>query len=177
MSNMYSLLNYIAATSKEMSDTLNNSATNDLFSSSKQDHTMIHSDRATLHSIVTGSHGNTEEEKRLITISTISVVSRLALEFKRDDVSIVVRAANSSAQSAIQATKLTIAMLIQRLRISEPYAEAAIAHNLVDLALQAPESSFLEIIKAFSSLSLSMQSEDPRFSNNMVTISLLLSSL
>ena len=61
-------------------------------------------------------------------------------------------------------------MLIQRLRISEPYAEAAIAHNLVDLALQAPESSFLEIIKAFSSLSLSMQSEDPRFSNNMVTL-------
>jgi hypothetical protein len=59
-------------------------------------------------------------------------------------------------------------MLIQRLRISEPYAEAAIAHNLVDLALQAPESSFLEIIKAFSSLSLSVQSEDPRFSNNMV---------
>lgn len=68
----------------------------------------------------------------------------------------------------MQATKLTIAMLIQRLRISEPYAEAAIAHNLVDLALKAPESSFLDIIKAFSSLSLSMYSEDPRFSNNMV---------
>ena len=61
-------------------------------------------------------------------------------------------------------------MLIQRLRISEPYAEAAIAHNLVDLALQAPESSFQEIIRAFSSLSLSMQSDDPRFSNNMVTL-------
>lgn len=97
MSNMYSLLNYIAATSKEMYDTLNNSVTNDLFSSSKPEHAMIHSDRATLHSIVTGSHSNTEEEKRLITISTISVVSRLALEFKRDDVSVVVRAASSSA--------------------------------------------------------------------------------
>jgi phosphatidylinositol 4-kinase A len=59
-------------------------------------------------------------------------------------------------------------MLIQRLQISEPYAEAAIAHNLVDLALKAPESSFLEVIRAFSSLSLSKYSEDPRFSNNMV---------
>ena len=130
---------------------------------------MMHSDSATLHSIETGSHGNTEEEKRLITISTISVVSRLALEFKRDDVSIVIHTAAAPLKPVIQATKLTIAMLIQRLRISEPYAEAAIAHNLVDLALQAPESSFLEIIKAFSSLSLSAQSEDPRFSNNMVT--------
>jgi phosphatidylinositol 4-kinase A len=61
-------------------------------------------------------------------------------------------------------------MLIQRLRISEPYAEAAITQNLVDLALKAPESSFLDIIRAFSSLSLSMHSEDPRFSNNMVQI-------
>jgi phosphatidylinositol 4-kinase len=59
-------------------------------------------------------------------------------------------------------------MLIQRLQISEPYAEAAIAHNLVDLALKAPESSFLDVIKAFSSLSLTKYSEDPRFSNNMV---------
>ena len=168
MSNMYSLLNYIASTSKEMYDALNNSAPNDLFSSSKPEHTMMHSDSATLHSIETGPHGNTEEEKRLITISTISVVSRLALEFKRDDVSIIIHTAAVPLKSVIQATKLTIAMLIQRLRVSEPYAEAAIAHNLVDLALQAPESSFLEIIKAFSSLSLSAQSEDPRFSNNMV---------
>jgi phosphatidylinositol 4-kinase len=68
----------------------------------------------------------------------------------------------------MQATRLTIAMLIQRLPGSEPYAEAAIAHNLVDLALKASESSFLDIIKAFSSLNLSMYSEDPRFSNNMV---------
>ena len=67
---------------------------------------MIHSDRATLHSIVTGSHGHTEEEKRLITISTISVVSRLALEFKRDDVSIAVRTASSSAQISYLGNKV-----------------------------------------------------------------------
>ncbi|KAI0293532.1 hypothetical protein BC826DRAFT_1104974 [Russula brevipes] len=85
------------------------------------------------------THDRTEERRRLITTSTISVVSRLALEFKRDD-----------------ATKLTTATLIKRLRISEPYAEAAVAHNLVDLALKAPESSFLDIIKAFSHLSLSL---------------------
>ncbi len=166
---MYSLLNHIAATSKEMHDVLNNAVPNDLFSGPKPEHTMMHSDRATLHSIETSLHGHTEEEKRLITISTISVVSRLALEFKRDDVSISSALQVVPLKPAMQATKLTIAMLIQRLRISEPYAEAAIAHSLVDLALQAPESSFLEIIKAFSSLSLSMHSEDPRFSNNMVT--------
>jgi phosphatidylinositol 4-kinase len=65
-------------------------------------------------------------------------------------------------------------MLIQRLQISEPYAEAAIAHNLVDLALKAPESSFLDVIKAFSSLSLTKYSDDPRFSNNMVKLPLRL---
>jgi len=65
-------------------------------------------------------------------------------------------------------------MLIQRLQISEPYAEAAMAHNLVDLALKAPESSFLDVIKAFSSLSLTKYSEDPRFSNNMVKLPLSL---
>jgi phosphatidylinositol 4-kinase len=68
-------------------------------------------------------------------------------------------------------------MLIQRLQISEPYAEAAIAHNLVDLALKAPESSFLDVIKAFSSLSLAKYSEDPRFSNNMVKLLLSLAEL
>jgi phosphatidylinositol 4-kinase len=105
MSNMYSLLNYIAAASKEMYDALKNSAPNDLFSSSKPEHTMMHSDSATLHSIETSSHGNTEEEKRLITISTISVVSRLALEFKRDDVSLNIRSASCSAQTSYTGNK------------------------------------------------------------------------
>jgi hypothetical protein len=61
---------------------------------------MMNSDSVTLHSIETSSHGNTEEDKRLITISTISVVSRLALEFKRDDVSIDIRSASCSAQTS-----------------------------------------------------------------------------
>ncbi|ETW86100.1 hypothetical protein HETIRDRAFT_60199 [Heterobasidion irregulare TC 32-1] len=144
MSNMYSLLNYIAATSKDTHDgsiapqSLNNSA----FSGS---------DHLTLHSVETGLRGYTEDERRLIGISTISVVSRLALEFQQEEV-----------------TKLTIAMLVQRLRSADPTAEAAIAHNLVDLALKAPEASFADIVRAFSALNLSANPDDPRFSNNMI---------
>jgi phosphatidylinositol 4-kinase A len=85
MSNMYSLLNYVAATSKEIHDVLHNTPPNGLFSSLNDEY--AHSDRATQYSIDTVGHGYTEEERRLITTSTISVVSRLALEFKRDDVS------------------------------------------------------------------------------------------
>ncbi|KAI0064541.1 hypothetical protein BV25DRAFT_1930940 [Artomyces pyxidatus] len=140
MSNMYSLLNYIAATSKEMHETGTNGHSS-----------LFGSDHATLHSVETGLYGYSEDERRLIGISTISVVARLALEFKQEEV-----------------TKLTIAMLVQRLRSAEPYAEAAMAHNLVDLALKAPESSFIDIIRAFSALSLSANSDDPRFSNNMI---------
>lgn len=60
-------------------------------------------------------------------------------------------------------------MLVQRLRAAEPTVEAAIAHNLVDLALAAPEESFIDIIRAFSTLNLSANMDDPRFSNNMVS--------
>jgi phosphatidylinositol 4-kinase len=59
-------------------------------------------------------------------------------------------------------------MLLQRLRFAEPTVEAAVASNLVDLALAAPESSFLDIIRAFSAINRSANPDDPRFSNNMV---------
>lgn len=59
-------------------------------------------------------------------------------------------------------------MLLQRLRTAEPTVEAAIAYNLVDLALIAPEASFIDIIRAFSSINRSANPDDPRFSNNMV---------
>jgi hypothetical protein len=61
-------------------------------------------------------------------------------------------------------------MLLQRLRSAEPTVEAAIAYNLVDLALSAPESSFADIIRAFSAINRSANPEDPRFSNNMVSL-------
>ena len=59
-------------------------------------------------------------------------------------------------------------MLLQRLRSAEPTVEAAIAYNLVDLALAAPENAFSDIIRAFSTINRSANTDDPRFSNNMV---------
>ena len=61
-------------------------------------------------------------------------------------------------------------MLLQRLRSAEPAVEAAIAYNLVDLALEAPESSFADIIKAFSIINRSANRGDQRFSNNQVSL-------
>ncbi|TFK54620.1 hypothetical protein OE88DRAFT_1653021 [Heliocybe sulcata] len=144
MSTMYSLLNYVAATSKEISESSSASQIIGISNYMRTDH-------ATLHSIQNGLRGFTEDEKRLIGISTISVVARLALEFKMEEV-----------------TRLTISMLLQRLRSAEPTVEAAIAYNLVDLALAAPESAFIDIIRAFSAINCSANPDDPRFSNNMV---------
>ncbi|KAJ7085721.1 hypothetical protein B0H15DRAFT_846088 [Mycena belliarum] len=146
MSNMYSLLNYIAATSKEIFESSSSSQimSNPLYNAHAEDH-------ATIHSVETGLRGLSEEQKRLIGISTISVVTRLALEFKMEEV-----------------TRLTISMLLQRLRSAEPTVEAAIAYNLVDLALSAPESAFIDIIRVFSVINRSANPDDPRFSNNMV---------
>jgi phosphatidylinositol 4-kinase A len=69
----------------------------------------------------------------------------------------------------IQVTRLTISMLLQRLRAAEPTMEAAISYNLVDLALSAPESAFVDIVRVFSSINRSANPDDPRFSNNMVS--------
>ncbi|TRM58568.1 hypothetical protein BD626DRAFT_550606 [Schizophyllum amplum] len=145
MSSMYSLLNYIAATSKDIYGSANNSQMldNPLYQSQGGD--------ATIKSVETGLRGLSDDEKRLVGISTISVVTRLALEFKMEEV-----------------TKLTISMLLQRLRSAEPTVEAAIAYSLVDLALAAPQSSFVDIIRAFSLINSSANPDDPRFSNNMV---------
>ncbi len=91
MSNMYSLLNYVAAMSKEIHDAPHNIPPFGHFSGLNGEYPLMHSDRATVHSLDTVAHGRTEEERRLITTSTISVVSRLALELKRDEVSAVFR--------------------------------------------------------------------------------------
>jgi phosphatidylinositol 4-kinase len=81
MSNMYSLLNYIAATSKDIYDV--NSVHVHPFNS--------HHIRNNAHSLESGLRGLSENEKRLVGISTISVVTRLALEFKVEEVSSVIR--------------------------------------------------------------------------------------
>lgn len=141
MSYLYSLLNYIAATSKESSESTSflNSTVGD------------QAEFSAGHSAETGLHGLTDDQKRLVGISTISVVTRLALEFDSEEV-----------------IRLTTSMLLQRLRSAEPTVEAAIAYNLVDLALSAPESAFVDIIRAFSAINRSANPDDPRFSNNMV---------
>ena len=78
MSNMYSLLNYIAATSKEIFESSNNShlVNNPLYSL----------DQNSVKTVETGLRGLSDEEKRLVGISTISVVTRLALEFHMEEV-------------------------------------------------------------------------------------------
>jgi phosphatidylinositol 4-kinase A len=60
-------------------------------------------------------------------------------------------------------------MLLQRIRAAEPTIEAAIAHNLVDLALSAPENAFMDIIRTFSTISRAANPEDSNFSNNVVS--------
>ncbi len=77
MSNMYSLLNYIAATSKDTYDSNNINAHSLAFNPQMQSNS---------YSLETGLRGLSEDEKRLIGISTISAVTRLALEFKIEEV-------------------------------------------------------------------------------------------
>lgn len=148
LSNMYSLLNYIASTSKDHSDGSNS------FVIGQSPYMHAADNASTIHSAETGLRGRSEDQKRLIGITTISVVSQLALEFQEEDV-----------------TKLTISMLLQRLRSAEASVEAAIAYNLVDLALVAPAGAFVDITKAFSSISRFANADDPRLSGNMIVAS------
>jgi phosphatidylinositol 4-kinase len=75
---MYSLLNYIAATSKEIAE---NSTSSQILSNPLY----ADPDGDTLQSVETGLRGLSEDEKRLVGISTISVVTRLALEFQTEE--------------------------------------------------------------------------------------------
>jgi phosphatidylinositol 4-kinase len=163
MSNMYSLLNYIAATSKEIYESSagsHMSSNNSVYSSH---------DHANSQLLESGLRGLSEDERRLVGISTISVVTRLALEFKMEEVRVhSVNVRITQLILVFKVTRLTISMLLQRLRTAEPTVEAAIAYNLVDLALSAPESAFIDIIRVFSGINRSANPDDPRFSNNMV---------
>jgi len=162
---MYSLLNYIAATSKELHDSSSMSQLGNSFIGSLDDSTM--------DSMAVGLRGLSEDDKRLVGISTISVVTRLALEFEMDEVCRFSVDLNMTLIKYLQVTKLTVSMLLQRLQTAEPNVEAAIAHNLVDLALAAPESAFIDIIRAFSVINRSANPDDPRFSSNMVCLIVL----
>ena len=158
MSYMYSLLNYIAATSKDIFDA----------SSVMVMNLADVPDLSTLHSVETGLRGLSDDEKRTVGISTISVAARLALESKNEEVELQALYNVYIVLTPQQVTRLTVSMLLQRMRSAEPTVEAAIAYNLVDLALIAPQSCFVDIIRAFSSINRSANLDDTRFSNNMV---------
>lgn len=143
LSFIYSLLNYITATNQD-ADTgsfpyLHNHST----------------DSSTVVSMESGLRNKTESEKRFIGMSTISVVTRLALVFNREDV-----------------TKLCISLLLQRLPTAHPHVQGAISYNLVDLALAAPKNVFSDIIRVFSQINRIVEgtenSSEARSSSNQV---------
>lgn len=59
-------------------------------------------------------------------------------------------------------------MLLQYLRSAETSVESAIAWNLVHLALVAPHTSFVDILRAFSNINRSEKLGEDRSLNNMV---------
>lgn len=73
MSYMYSLLNYIASTSKDAYD-------------GSAGITISVNDIVGLASLENSMRGLTEDEKRTVGISTISVATQLALEFRSEEV-------------------------------------------------------------------------------------------
>lgn len=81
MSNMYSLLNYISATSKESYEGSWNSPHTSINASTTQ------SQEHHVQSLKSGLQAFNEDQQRLIGISTISVVACLATEFRIDEVS------------------------------------------------------------------------------------------
>ncbi|PWN34264.1 uncharacterized protein FA14DRAFT_161716 [Meira miltonrushii] len=80
--------------------------------------------------------GKTDEQRRLIQVNTIAIVSRLALEVGTRDV-----------------LALAISLLLQRMRSSDEASEAAILNNIVPLALAGPKQSYMDVIRAFSQFS------------------------
>ncbi|EEB87065.1 hypothetical protein MPER_15749 [Moniliophthora perniciosa FA553] len=74
---MYSLLNYIAAANKDIYESTSILLNNPLLNAT---------DRSSEQSAEAGLKGLSEDEKRLVGITTISVVTRLALEFKNQEV-------------------------------------------------------------------------------------------
>lgn len=77
---MYSLLNYISATSKEPHDSA--------WSPQISSHSSEAGDTVTVNSLKSGLQTFNEEQQRLIGISTISVVTCLAVEFKIEEVTV-----------------------------------------------------------------------------------------
>ncbi|EJU05379.1 atypical/PIKK/PI4K protein kinase [Dacryopinax primogenitus] len=149
MSSMYSLLNYISATARDHSSAMFEAASLSHIPGSTFPY--LRGPEGSGYSTTMGLNNYSQDQKRLVAISIISVVTHLALEFNRPEV-----------------VKLTVSMLLQRLRSAEAAVEASIVYSLVDLALRAPSKTFEDIIKALSAINKSSNPEDPSFSNNTV---------
>ena len=87
---MYSLLNYISATasatmpSKDANDPLFAAAASLLGAEDSSSNQSYYA--STVHSVKTGLQALSEDQRRLIGISIISVVTRLAIEFDEEEV-------------------------------------------------------------------------------------------
>ncbi|KZT60454.1 hypothetical protein CALCODRAFT_119134 [Calocera cornea HHB12733] len=149
MSSMYSLLNYISATARDHSSATFEAASLSHIPGSTFPY--MRGPDGSGYSTAVGLNNYSQDQKRLVAISIIAVVTHLALEFNQPEV-----------------VKLTVSMLLQRLRSAEAAVEASIVYSLVELALRAPSKAFEDIIKALSAINRSSNPEDPAFSNNMV---------
>lgn len=61
-------------------------------------------------------------------------------------------------------------MLLQHIRTAEPSVEAAIAFNLVHLALVAPQGAFVDIVRAFCFINRTSRIGEDRQLNDMVVV-------
>ncbi|RXK35906.1 phosphatidylinositol 4-kinase [Tremella mesenterica] len=147
-STLYSLLNLLThggGSSIAPGQLLGSSIPHRTSPSSRTDTT----DRATVKS--DASVKRTEEQRRLVAVTAVQVVSRLALDIGRDDI-----------------IHLSISMLLQRLRGVDFIIEATIAISLVPLALASNNSDLVDVYRAFSQISRSAHPEDPRMASNAV---------
>lgn len=139
VSTMYSLLNYLGKDAATGGLSAGGAAGSGVSVRSGASRALTGRDHATgvTHSNSSGHFATrSEEQKRLINTSTISMVSRLALEVRSPDV-----------------TALTVSMLLQRLRTADPLAEAAILSNLVPMALAAPKALYVDVVRALTQVS------------------------
>ncbi|KAJ9125427.1 hypothetical protein QFC22_000388 [Naganishia vaughanmartiniae] len=97
------------------------------------------------------SGGKFPDNRKAFGASTISLISRFALEIDRPEV-----------------IQVTVSMLLQRLHAADPAIERAIINNLIPLVSKANDDLVLEVIQAFTAIYRSSNPEDPRTSSNAV---------
>ncbi|KAJ9109086.1 hypothetical protein QFC21_000414 [Naganishia friedmannii] len=97
------------------------------------------------------SWGKFPDNRKTFGASTISLISRFALEIDRPEV-----------------IQVTVSMLLQRLHGADPVIEGAIINNLIPLVSKANDDLVHEVVQAFTAIYRSSNPEDPRTSSNAV---------